>query len=253
MSKYEITNAALPEVMAYLHAAETQAAMNANDLMKFRKNFEGFISFDEMQNAFKTDIQLKGQSHDFEMTNNLVQDIAGFYPLVPDYLAGRPDCMLNFETDTKVNYYDLPLYISLPYDVAANEIKRNGEQLKQYISNFAKPSDRFRITVTNRAENLHELGDESNKFGHIEMKIQLTDFNDYITPEIWNMICSPALYRYYVMRGRSMKYQDKLKRPCNSLNGTPIRHFELPQADRSKYIDFMNMQTSIEAYMQANY
>lgn len=219
--------------------------------LKFSEDFEGYNSFEEMKDEIKKGIQLDFESNTFEISNNMIQDVAGFMPIIPDYLQGRPDCMFNFETVTAPRYYELNIYISLQSDVEAHKIRRQGEILKAFVKDNFAPTDRIKITFTNMAEDCHELGNTSNKLGDLTMTVIFSDFNDYITPELWALICSPAAYRIYMLKGRSIGFVGQLNY-SQLTNGTPVSISSARRISGVNYIGFMNMAEDLENWAKLN-
>lgn len=208
--------------------------------VNFQTSFEGFASFQLMQDHFNTFKFLNNPLIN-QVNLNTCPDICGFMPNVPAYLNNEPQDMFNFEQSEQVNLIELNLYISLPSTVNAKEIDKNGKILAAWLAKNTTAKDRFKINLCGQTTKIWQLGKKGKTtLPGQKIKINLCDFNDYITPDILAMLCSPAAYRYYYFAGRNMLMNKKVE--CYA--GAPVHFNDLPDSDN--FINFMNMEHELK-------
>jgi hypothetical protein len=206
-----------------------------------RKDYYGYSNFAELETETAKPFETNGVNNETQISSNIYNSVCGFAPNVPAYLNGEPESMYNFETTTEVNYHELDFYICLGWNVTSNEIKRNGKILADYLKSNTSAADKFKITFHFDIQALdNERTNTKVKDGkYVQTTLEITDFDDYVTEEILNLVCSPALFRLYMIGSLSVG----LGETEAVMNGNAVS-FDRSKSGKqnSNMIDFMNMQ-----------
>jgi hypothetical protein len=130
----------------------------------------------------------KVNSNQYELINSF----SGSMVNMGAYLSGEPEDMFEFQ-DTNSNVVkDLRLFISMSGSVNAKKIEAAAKKVLKYIEE--KPANvYFNVSLVSSGTYMR-----SGK--HSKIEVILSDSDSYITNEVINLLCSPAMYRYYVLK-----------------------------------------------------
>lgn len=176
----------------YNYAKNTEYGENGRGIRtNFRHDFHGFSTY---QNLIDMETKPLSYSNPNVIHSNkfeTVSDVCGSMVNMGAYLNGEPEDMFNFEYSDSNIVKDLNLYISLPWMVRADDIAAAAKKVYEYIIN--KPSNvYFNVSLTTS----FKYSNSSNKK---EIKIILSDSDNYITDHCVNMLGSPALFRWLII------------------------------------------------------
>jgi hypothetical protein len=222
---------------------ETKQFLSSSINKPKRDDFYGFGSFDKLKKEMSIPFEQIESNYLNDSSNTISNSIAGFAPNVPAYLNGEPECMYNFEFTETANYHELNFYISLPWDVKSGEIREQGKELAEYLRKNTSPKDKFKISFFGFFENLKELDTRlSHKITEIDLEIIVCDYDDYMTNDILNLICTSAMFRFYMLN--SLSYFQGIKK--HNTNGNPIPFNDaISKRKELKLMDFMNIETEL--------
>lgn len=159
---------------------------------KFDRSFFGFTSKKELKSIEDRPLNFangeKLNSNQYELRSSF----SGSMVNLDAYLNGEPEDMYEFE-DTNSNIVkDLRLFISMSGSIEAKQIETAAKKVLKYIEE--KPANVF-FNVS-----LISSGTYTNTGKHSKLEVILSDSDSYITNEVINLLCSPAMYRYYILK-----------------------------------------------------
>lgn len=130
----------------------------------------------------------KVNSNQYELINSF----SGSMVNMGAYLSGEPEDMYEFQ-DTNSNVVkDLKLFISMSGSIEARKIEEAAKKVLKYIEE--KPANvYFNVSLVSS-------GTYMRSHKHSRIEVILSDSDSYITNEVINLLCSPAMYRYYILK-----------------------------------------------------
>ena len=221
---------------------ETTEMLKSSINKKKETTFYGFESFGELTKEVGKPFLRPFSNLESSINPAMIKnDICGFAPNIPKFLNGEPECMYNFETKENTNYHELNFYISMSWSVNASEIKKNGLILAKYLQENTSPKDKFKITFHSMSYDIYKVGTGRKvKDSKLDLSIVVSDFNDYLTDNLLNLICSPAFYRLYILNAQSYAYGRK-KRELNAYPASFAKcKIKYPDLELMNFMDLSN-------------
>ena len=222
---------------------ETDKMLNSSINKYNMPEFYGYGNFSEFNEMAAKKFNREFSNEITEIsTINIINDVTGYAPNVVNYINGEPEDMYNFEFTENVNYHELNFYISLSWKITAEEIKKQGQILAKYLQDNTSNRDKFKISFFGNFKDSFLLSDKKKKMEdkRLELEIIVADYDDYITDNIFNTICSPCFFRLYMLNLCSFAYGYNYK----ALNGYP-EPFETAKEKNGSLLDFMNMEKEL--------
>lgn len=227
------------ELQRHCHSADYIKSINKRG---FDKSFYGYTNFEDMQEDFK-----KFKRTGVDMLNKggfeVIKDVAGFMPNIEAYINGEPEAMYNFNAGECNNLIEVKIYMSMAYAVTAEQIRDKGLILADFIERNSNARDRFKITFIAKFSKLHVMKSNSLKMKYKEVSNELTfcDYNDYMTNELLGCLCSPAMYRYYILGLNGLAQGHNVY----DHNGCCVGFNELTAAEQETTINYMNIENEL--------
>jgi hypothetical protein len=221
---------------------ETEKMINSSIDKVSNLDFYGYDNFQDFTEMVgkKFERNQSNQSNTFDAAN-VKNDICGFSPNVPMYINGEPENMYNFDISEDANYHELNLYISLSWKVTSEEIEKQGQILAKFLQDKTSNKDKFKITFFGNYNSPNLLTTKKKmKDNRLELSVIVANYDDYITDNIFNTICSPCFFRLYMLNLISLSYGYDSR----TLNGHP-ESFEEAKKSNNTLMDFMNMDTEL--------
>jgi hypothetical protein len=218
---------------------ETEKMLNSSINKRKSPDFYGYDNFAEFNEVASKKFNREFSNEISEIsTINIINDVTGYAPNIVNFINGEPEDMYNFSFTENVNYHELNFYISLSWRVTAKEIAKQGQILAKYLQDNTSNKDKFKITFFGNFMDCYiEQTDKRMADKRLELEIIVADYDDYITDNIFNTICSPCFFRLYMYNLISLAYGYD----SNMLNGSP-EAFETAKEKNTTLMDFMNME-----------
>jgi hypothetical protein len=158
----------------------------------FDKGYFGFNRKEELKAI--EDRQISFNNGDTVNSNKyeLINSYSGSLVNMDAYLSGEPEDMYNFVDSNSNVVKDLKLFISMNGGVEAKKIEEAAKKVLKYIED--KPANVF-FNISLVSSGTYTTGNK-----HSRLEVILSDSDSYITNEVINLLCSPAMYRYYILK-----------------------------------------------------
>ena len=187
-----------------------------------KPHFHGFESIDDIDSILNAEVQNNGEYITNNRTFDMVPDVCGAIVNMDAYIQGQPEDMYNFVSSDSNIVEDLNLYISLPYMVRAADIAAAAQRIKSYVeSRPANVSININIRTDYKTYDDSKRIKEGKKVNTI--LINVCNADDYLTPQVINLIGHPMFYRWVILSYQFNKHN------CNSI----------PQPCPPDYINFL--------------
>lgn len=166
-----------------------------------RFEFTGLKSIDDIDNILNAEVKQNADFKTNERVFDMVPDVCGSVVNLDAYLQGQPEDMFNFVSSDANIVEDLNLWICMAASVKVVDIAAAAQRLKSYVEN--RPSNvSFNINVRSDYKPYDDRPRVKNRVGTdvYSLRILVASAEDYLTPQVINLLGHPMFYRYFMLR-----------------------------------------------------
>lgn len=160
--------------------------------------FTGISDLNEIDEILNREVLQSNEVMQHNRTFDMVGSVSGSIVNIDAYLNGEPEDMFTFVNSESNTVEDLNIFISVSSDTPVSFIQRAANNIKEYIE--SRPSN-VSFNINLRSDG-HQYNDKTKKrFGVFHtIIINVASADDYLTPQVINLIGHPMFYRYFILR-----------------------------------------------------
>lgn len=166
------------------------------------QGFHGFSSVRDIDSILNKEVINSNEVLQHQKTFDMVSDVSGSVVNIDAYLTGQPEDMFNFVSSESNIVEDLNIYISLSWKVPVEIIAAAADRIKTYVE--SRPANvGLNINIRTDYREVEYKGRKQTRYVGDElysMIINVASADDYLTPQVVNLIGHPIFYRWVILQ-----------------------------------------------------
>jgi hypothetical protein len=165
-------------------------------------SFHGFADVSEIDDILNKEVVNSTEVLQHNRTFDMISDVSGSVVNIDAYLNGEPEDMYNFVSSESNIVEDLNIYISLSWKVPVQDIAAAAARIKAYVE--SRPSNvSLNINIRTDYKEVDYKGRKRTRYVGSQlysMIINVASADDYLTPQVVNLIGHPIFYRWVILQ-----------------------------------------------------